>query len=245
MKNQPQSDQENLTTPIGSNPAQPRAAAENPAPASPLQGDGVPAPVTQRSLVPKGGNDRIYTPDPLAQDIVRNFMPSGKILEPCAGGGAFLRALPQDADWYEIDLGRDFLAAQGHWDWLITNPPYSKFRNFLRKAMEVADNVVFLCLDNAWNMRARKRDIALAGFGFVEQCECPVPPPPWPQFGMCLGATWIRRGWQGSSQDTCLPSDLWRRWSREPVTPRRIPGNHCVPQQMLLADYLPHVPTSA
>lgn len=43
-------------------------------------------------LIPKGGNDRIMTPDPLAQWIVDYFKPVGKILEPCAGDGAFLRA---------------------------------------------------------------------------------------------------------------------------------------------------------
>ena len=103
-----------MTTATGGNPSQARATAHDPATESPPQSDGVPAPATQRSLVPKGGNDRIYTPDRLAMDIVRHFMPSGKILEPCAGDGAFLRALPLDADWYEIDLGRDFLEARGH-----------------------------------------------------------------------------------------------------------------------------------
>jgi hypothetical protein len=167
-----------------------------------------------RPAIPKGGNDRIYTPDDLARDIVNHFMPSGDIVEPAAGRRAFMRALPPRTDWFEIDDGRDFLQAQGHWDWLITNPPYSLFRPFLQKALQVADNIVFLCLDNAWNLRARRRDIRAAGFGFVESCECPVPPRPWPQFGMSLGATWIRRGWRGSMVHTELESDLWQQWGR-------------------------------
>lgn len=167
-------------------------------------------------MVPQGGNDCIYTPDELARDIVKHFMPSGRIVEPAAGEGAFLRALPPGTDWFEIEKGRDFLTAQGHWDWLITNPPYSQFRPFLNKAMEVADNIVFLCLDNAWNMRARRRDFQSAGFGIVEACECPLPPPPWPQFGLCLGATWIRRGWKGSMMPTELKSGLWQQWGRLP-----------------------------
>jgi hypothetical protein len=207
---------DDMATVTGSNSRPPQATADDPAPIFPPQAEGIPAKAVQRPLVPKGGNDRIYTPDALALDIVRHFMPSGRVLEPCAGDGAFLRALPEGTDWFEIDLERDFLTAKGHWDWLITNPPYSLFRRFLQKSMQVADNVVFLCLDNAWNMRARRRDLKRAGFGIVETCECPVPPPPWPQFGMCLGATWIRRGWRGSTLVTELPSGLWQQWPKRP-----------------------------
>ena len=42
-----------------------------------------------------------------------------------AGDGAFLRALPKGADWYEIQNGRDFLKAEGGWDWAVGNPPFS------------------------------------------------------------------------------------------------------------------------
>ena len=45
--------------------------------------------------------------------------------EPGAGDGAFLRALPKGADWYEIQNGRDFLKAEGGWDWAVGNPPFS------------------------------------------------------------------------------------------------------------------------
>lgn len=216
--NQPELEPCDPAKAAGSNhPSKSQAETDNRALTLPPNVDGFQAHAAKRrSLIPQGGNDRIYTPDPLASDIVKHFRPAGSILEPAAGGGAFLRALPRGSDWYEIDQGRDFLAGNGHWDWVVTNPPYSLFRPFLQKAMQVADNVVFLCLDNAWNMRARRRDLQSAGFGIIETCECPVPPPPWPQFGMCLGATWIRRGWQGSTLTTRLPSDLWRLWAKRP-----------------------------
>jgi hypothetical protein len=152
----------------------------------------------RRPLAPRGGNDCIYTPDDLAAQIVAHFMPSGRTLEPCRGGGAFTRAMP-GCDWCEIQEGKDFLLASGHWDWIVTNPPWSKFRLFLLKSMLVADNVVFLCLVNAWFMKARQEDIKAGGFGLVEICYVPTPPPPWPQAGFCLGAGWLRRGWQGST----------------------------------------------
>ena len=175
--------------------------AENtvPLPASPSKG---------RSLLPHGGNDRIYTPDALARDIVSHFRPAGRILEPAAGDGAFVRALPP-CDWCEIDKGMDFFACRDHYDWIITNPPYSLFTRFLRKSLESADNIVFLCPISAWFQRARERAIKEAGFNIVEICRVPVPPPPWPQFGLSLAATWLRRGWLGSMSSTRLPSQLW------------------------------------
>jgi len=150
-----------------------------------------------RSLVPCNGNDVVFTPDDLAALIVDHFRPCGRVCEPCKGGGAFLRAMP-GADWFEIAEGRDFLASEGQrWDWAVTNPPWSELRVFLRKAMQVADNVVFLCPVNAFWIKARLRDIGQAGFGMVETFMVPTPPPPWPQMGFALGATWMKRGWTG------------------------------------------------
>ena len=149
-------------------------------------------------LVPSGGNDRVYTPDYLARFIVSHFRPCGDVLEPCSGGGAFTRAIGDGCYECEIDRGTDFFDWVKHVDWIMTNPPWGKFRAFLKHSMEVADNVVFLSLVNAWFMKARQRDIEEAGFGIVEIVQVPTPPKPWPQVGMCLGATWLRRGWRGS-----------------------------------------------
>lgn len=88
--------------------------------------------------------DVVYTPDWCAADMVRYFKPSGRILEPCRGGGSFMRALPPDAFWCEIAEGRDFFAWSEPVDWIITNPPYSLTREFLRHGISLSDNVVFL-----------------------------------------------------------------------------------------------------
>lgn len=149
-----------------------------------------------RALVPCNGNDKVFTPDALAVAIANHFQPSGRILEPCYGGGAFVRAIP-GCDWCELDKGRDFMDCNGRYDWVITNPPWSKLRAFLNKSMEVSDNVVFLCLINAFFMRARMADMDRAGFGFVEITSVPTPPKPWPQTGFQLGAVHIRKGHGG------------------------------------------------
>lgn len=160
--------------------------------------------MSRQPLAPRGGNDRVYTPTALAKAIVQNFNPGSfdSILEPCAGPigkQAFVDALiDYDVSWYELDEGSDFLASSvPHHDWTITNPPWSKLRQFLKKSMEVSDNVVFLCLVNAFFMKARMRDMAEAGFGMREILFVPTPPKPWPQTGFALGAVHIQRGYSG------------------------------------------------
>ena len=90
--------------------------------------------------------DVVYTPDDVARDVVAYFKPSGKILEPCAGDGAFLKYLPPDTDWCEIEKGRDFFAYHEHYDWIIGNPPFSTFTPWLDHSFEIAENIVYLQL---------------------------------------------------------------------------------------------------
>jgi hypothetical protein len=154
-----------------------------------------------RPLAPKGGNDRVYTPPELAKAIVEHFNPSGMLLDPCRGKGAFYEALLPYAtngfvEFYELDEGTDFLdSRQEPVCWTITNPPWSKLRPFLKKSMECSSNVVFLCLVNAFFMKARLKDISDAGFGIKEILFVPTPPKPWPQTGFALGAVHIKRGY--------------------------------------------------
>lgn len=87
--------------------------------------------------------DKVYTPCWAASDIVQYFRPCGKLLEPCKGGGAFLQYMG-DADWCEIDEGRDFFACAGRYDWLISNPPFSILHSWLEHSFKLAENVVYL-----------------------------------------------------------------------------------------------------
>lgn len=155
------------------------------------------------TLAQKNGNDRVYTPPELAKAIVRHFKPSGRALEPCYGKRAFYEAMVIPDVFrlrgFEIDEDRDFLAWEPdeRFDWCITNPPWSKLRAFLKKCMECSDNVVFLCLVNAFFMKARQQDMKDAGFGMKEILFVPTPPKPWPQAGFSLGAVHIQRGYTG------------------------------------------------
>jgi len=164
-----------------------------------------------RALAPKGGNDDVQTPPVLARLIVRHFNPQGPyMLEPCSGDGNFLAALRDNArpgtivDYCEIKKGRDFFSlkpfsfgSKNACDWIVTNPPWSQFRAFLRHSMALSENIIFLSLVNAWFMRARVRDMWFFGFGIREILYVDTPPPPWPQAGFQLGAVWIQRGYRG------------------------------------------------
>ena len=154
------------------------------------------------TLAQSNGNDRIYTPPPLAKAIVEHFQPSGLCLEPCRGKGAFFDALlkhTNQCDWFEIDEGSDFLrmVELGVYPWIITNPPWSLLRPFLQRSMQVADNIVFLCLTNALFYTGRQNDIEQAGFGIREIARVKQPKKPWPQCGFMLSANWLQRGWNG------------------------------------------------
>ena len=182
-----------------------------------------------RPLAPKGGNDRVYTPPELARRIVEHFDPQpGLLLDPCAGPigkQAFFEAMQNhipyeedysETEWAEVDEGRDFFSFpfEGvlNYDWIITNPPWSQLRAFLNKSMELSSNVVFLCLVNAFFMKARQVDMKAAGFGMKEIVFVPTPPKPWPQTGFSLGAVYIQRGYKGP----CLMTDKTEEWLKIP-----------------------------
>lgn len=89
--------------------------------------------------------DAVMTPEWAAKDMVDWFKPTGRILEPCKGFGAILTQLPDHAEWCEITQGRDFFDWHEKVDWIISNPPYSGFREWMEHSYEVADNIVYLC----------------------------------------------------------------------------------------------------
>ena len=91
----------------------------------------------------KKGNDSIMTPEWVVKDMVGHFAPKGTILEPAKGDGVFTNILPQ-AEWCEINEGRDFFDWNKKVDWIISNPPFSVMRKFILHSFEVADNIVYL-----------------------------------------------------------------------------------------------------
>ena len=161
----------------------------------------------KKPMNPKGGNDDIQTDPTLALAIVDHYKPWGHCLEPAAGDGAFstaMRARPQVGlvTEFEIKRGDNFLTWENpkglHFDWCITNVPWSMFRPFLIKCLSCCENIVFLDKINAWGTTARLNLIEEAGWEIVEKARVKQPKKPFPQMGMQLAAVHIRRGRSGN-----------------------------------------------
>jgi len=89
-------------------------------------------------------NDIVMTPYNTAKFIVDYYNPIGSILEPCAGENVFYNLFTNEEKYRcEISEGIDFFEFDKKVDWIITNPPYSIYDDFLEKAFEIADNIVF------------------------------------------------------------------------------------------------------
>lgn len=92
-------------------------------------------------------SDVVYTPSRIAKGIIDHLKPEGVCLDPCKGDGAFLDHLP-GADYCELREGKDFFDYKNKVDWVIGNPPYSIFKEFLEHSFDIADNVSFLVPTN-------------------------------------------------------------------------------------------------
>ena len=159
-----------------------------------------------RRLVPAANDaaaDVVFTPRDLAARIIHTFAEemSGSVLDPARGDGAFHDALPPHVTrhWCEIAQGRDFFDWTTPVDWIVTNPPWSRFRDFLEHSLRLADNVLFLAPINHFGTTRRVALVSGAGFGLRRVVFVPQPAA-WPASGFQLAAVWLQRGWDGPAQ---------------------------------------------
>lgn len=145
----------------------------------------------------KNRNDLVFTPFPLAKKIIDHFNPTGKILDPSCGEGAFSSQMP-GSDWCEITKGKDFFDYNKKVDWIVTNPPWSKIREFLRHGYEIADNIVYLITINHVFTKARLRDMRKNDFG-IKEIFCFDTPPNFPGGGFQCGAVYFQRNYKGQT----------------------------------------------
>jgi hypothetical protein len=138
------------------------------------------------------------TPPALARLIVETVQPSGVLLEPCAGAGAFVRAMQPYGTVLtcEAATGDDFSWWSQSVDWVITNPPWSNFRRFLLRSLDIADHVVFLATINHWWTKRRVADVADRDFGYHQLLLLDWPAE-FPASGFQLGAMHLARHYHG------------------------------------------------
>lgn len=143
------------------------------------------------------------TPAPLAGAIIAHYTDrfDGSILDPARGQGAFFGQFPRHLDrhWCELTDGRDFLRWAEPVDWIMTNPPWSRLRDFTRHAMTLAQNIVWLAPIVNLTTKARLRDLDEHGFGVAELLLIDTPKF-WPQSGFQLAAAHLKKGHTGAWQ---------------------------------------------
>lgn len=92
--------------------------------------------------------DKVMTNEQVAIqciDILKPYFSSlDTFLEPCMWEGSFYNNLPKNKDWCEITKWKDFFEYNNKIDWIITNPPYSIYEEFLDHCFEVSNNVAFI-----------------------------------------------------------------------------------------------------
>jgi hypothetical protein len=153
--------------------------------------------------------DVVYTPWRIAEDMVDFFDPSGECLDPCLGSGVFYELLPEPRWWCEIAQGVDFFDWKLPVDWIISNPPYSIFDQFLTHSLKIADNIVYLIPVNKLlsSLTKLRRVYEYGGikhiryYGTGRTIGFP--------FGFPVGAVYLKRGYKGpmeiSSFEDVLP----------------------------------------
>ncbi len=90
-------------------------------------------------------SDYVLTPEWCAKDMIDFFNPQGLILDPCCGlNEVFINLLPSNSMYCEIQKGINFFDFNNKVDWIIGNPPYSIFKDWMIHSFEIADNIVYL-----------------------------------------------------------------------------------------------------
>lgn len=97
---------------------------------------------------PVDPKDVVFTPMHVSLQIINFLKPTGTILDPCKGNGSFYDQLPEERMYCEVKEGSNFFDFKKPVDWIIGNPPYSLFQEFLTHSFDLANNVSFLVPTN-------------------------------------------------------------------------------------------------
>ena len=135
--------------------------------------------------------------------MVQHFKPVGKILDPCRGSGAF-SSIIEGCDWCEIKEGKDFYNCTDHYDWIISNPPYSVFSDFLRHSFKIADNICYLIPANkVFNSHKMMKEVS--EYGGVKEMLVVAPGSKLKfPIGLCIAAVHFVKGYKGDMRTLFL-----------------------------------------
>jgi 23S rRNA G2445 N2-methylase RlmL len=90
-------------------------------------------------------SDLYETPYSMTMQLMERIEISGSLLEPAKGNGAICKILDEHGiKYHSYDKETNFLKENNHYDYIITNPPYSLAYEFIQKAKKVSDIFIFL-----------------------------------------------------------------------------------------------------
>lgn len=117
--------------------------------------------------------DKIYTPECVAKFMVNlcPIIPGQSVLDPCCGQNrVFINNFPHYSRLYLAEIEHpyniDFLKLDGYYDWIIGNPPYSIWDQWVDKTVQICNNFCYIM--NFLNFTHKRIDrILKAGFGIT------------------------------------------------------------------------------
>jgi hypothetical protein len=105
--------------------------------------------------------DKILTPEKVVIKLIKKIPSKDKDswCDCCYGKGVFYKNFPtKNKEFYEIDLGKDFLISNKKYDWIVSNIPFSKPDQFIFKmATNCIKGFGILCLANSMTATRLKR----------------------------------------------------------------------------------------
>jgi len=161
-------------------------------------------------------NDKIYTPKALVKlhlnEIMNlSFADPIKILDPCAGKGAYYKGFQKkygfdlekvgiDFNENEITQGEDFFKEYhlvGEYDMIIGNLPFSLTEQFLKRSAELKPKVISYLMPMYGLTAARQEMMEDYGYKLakIKQFKWYV------CMGMCAFVTWVKKDFEGFYTD--------------------------------------------
>lgn len=109
--------------------------------------------MTNKPKYEHSDRDKIYTPESIVKKLIEKIPCNtyDSWCDPCFGKGVFYNNFPtNNKDYYEIDMGKDFLKCNTKYDWVVTNIPFSQPKEFIFKMAETCKKGFgILCLANS------------------------------------------------------------------------------------------------
>ena len=108
-------------------------------------------------------NDEFWTPNDLVKELLKltPFEKQDSLFDSAFGTGRFFNNFPKES---KKGYSTDFFEETENWDWIITNPPYSKLDDWIKQTCKLS-NKGFALLIGTQNITPKRIEL-IESFGF-------------------------------------------------------------------------------